>query len=253
MTTKRVKWIDAWYPVILDRAILPQVPQLVEKRNGEFCVSLEMEPSLIADICYHGYMPMGEMVSARPLLLIKSHQQRCVLDFHNLHISRKLKRHARGLTVLVNHNFSQCLEKIVRHHPQLWLIQPLCEALNCLHRQAIAGIGFHSIEVYEGEHLVAGEIGYTTGSIYSSLAGFHNRDGAGSVQLAILGLLLIKSGFSFWDLGMEVPYKLSLGAHLVNRKEFLQRWSNHRHESTPIWAASRLDTEQIITSFQRVK
>jgi leucyl/phenylalanyl-tRNA--protein transferase len=186
------------------------------------------------------------MAVNRPLLLIKSHQQRCVLDLQNLHISRKLKRYARSLTLRINYNFSDCLDRIAKHHSQTWLIPPLCEALSHLHQQAIAGIAFHSIEVYDGQQLVAGEVGYTTGAIYSSLAGFHTQNGAGSVQLAVLGLILIENEFAFWDLGMEVPYKLTLGAQIVDRKTFLHRWQTHRKEKTPPWSVHQLNSEQII-------
>lgn len=246
-----MKWIDAWYPVILDRSILPHVPQLVEKRNGEFCLSLDFQPSLIAEVCYHGYMPMGEVASTTPLLLIKSHQHRCVLDLQNLHISRKLRRYARSLTFHINRNFTGCLSQIANHHPQTWLIQPLCKALTHLHQQSLAGVSFHSVEVYDGQNLVAGEIGYTTGSIYSSLAGFHTQNGSGSVQLALLGMVLGESQFAFWDLGMEVPYKITLGAHVVDRWTFLHQWKTHRDEETPSWAVPGLETQEIIEKLKR--
>lgn len=238
-----MKWIDAWYPVILDRTILPHVPQLVDRRNGEFCVSLELEPSLIADICYHGYMPMGEIASGRPILLIKSHQERCVLHLPNLHISRKLRRYARSLTFHINRNFTDCLQQIRNHYPDTWLIEPLCQAFANLHHQPMAGVSFHSIEVYDGETLVAGEIGYTTGSIYSSLAGFHTQNGSGSVQL---GLVLAESQFAFWDLGMEVPYKTTLGVHIVDRKTFLHQWNTHCDRPTPPWSVQQLDTQAAV-------
>jgi leucyl/phenylalanyl-tRNA--protein transferase len=79
----------------------------------------------------------------------------------------------------------------------------------------------HSVEVFHGRQLVAGEIGYTCGTAYTSLSGFHRLSGAGSVQLGCLGRALAGSGFSFWDLGMEIEYKLRLGARLLARDPFL--------------------------------
>lgn len=69
--------------------------------------------------------------------------------------------------------------------------------------------------------MAGGELGYTVGSIYTSLTGFAAEDSAGSVQLATLGRLLTQLGFSLWDLGMEMDYKMSLGCHLMPRDEFL--------------------------------
>lgn len=244
-------WIDGWYPVLLDRRLLPHVPEFVEDRNGQFCIALNFEPSFIADVCRHGYIPMGEMARGRQILLIKSHQQRCILDFENLHISRKLKRYARDLTLRINHNFKTCLQQTVNSHDNNWLIKPLCDALTKIHDQEMFGVKLHSIEIYAGETLIAGEIGYSTGAIYTSLSGFHTQNGSGSVQLAVLGRILSGSGFSFWDLGMDMAYKKTLGAHLIGRQSFLKLWHQKAQDETPPWSAKTLNSEQMVQLLKR--
>jgi Leu/Phe-tRNA-protein transferase len=70
--------------------------------------------------------------------------------------------------------------------------------------------------------LVAGELGYTVGAIYTSLTGFTSESGAGTVQLAALGRWLQRSGFQMWDLGMQMDYKAEMGAVLLPRRTFVK-------------------------------
>ncbi|MEM9119698.1 MAG: hypothetical protein AAGD09_17710 [Cyanobacteria bacterium P01_F01_bin.56] len=247
-----IQWLNAHYPMVRDREQLAQVPQLLMQRRCEFCTATDLTPAFVAAVCYHGYLPMGEQVADLPLLLIKSHHQRCVLEFANLHLSRKLKRYARGLTLTMNQNFDECLGAIANHHSPTWLIAPLCNALIQLHQHPHSQVALHSIEIYNDDaRLVAGEVGYTTGAIYTSLAGFHTQNGAGSIQLALLGQILASSGFAFWDLGMNLPYKRQLGADLVPRQSFLERWAQHRDRPTPAWSVRQLDSAAIWNLLQR--
>ena len=78
--------------------------------------------------------------------------------------------------------------------------------------------------------LVAGEIGYTVGKVYTSLTGFSHRDAssAGSVQLLATARVLDGNGFAMWDLGMGMDYKLGMGARNVARPDFVKQLRKHR-------------------------
>eukprot|EP00796_Vickermania_ingenoplastis_P010000 gene10000-6980_t len=77
-------------------------------------------------------------------------------------------------------------------------------------------------EVAEGE-LVAGEIGYLVGDIYTSLSGGYCVNGAGLLQLRVMAQILRDCGCKVWDLGMELAYKKRhLGCVGVPRPQWLQ-------------------------------
>ncbi|CDJ41325.1 hypothetical protein, conserved [Eimeria tenella] len=75
---------------------------------------------------------------------------------------------------------------------------------------------------YKDLCLVAGEVGVSIGSVYTSLTAFTDADSAGTAQLAATRLLLSKSGYELLDLGMQLPYKESLGAKAFPRSVFLR-------------------------------
>lgn len=225
--------LSRYFPVISGPADLPFVARLLENSHSEFCACLRTDPEMIAHTCRSGFLPMSEDFTGHDVLLVKSHEQRCVLEPGALHVSRSTRRRARGLTIRIDHDFDSCLKTIVNHHSERWLTDRLCDSLRALHREPLAGVRTRSVEVYADGVLVAGEIGYTVGSAYTSMSGFHSASGAGSVQLAALGTLLEDAGFSFWDLGMVIEYKIDLGSHVWEREAFLQLYRVAREGPTP--------------------
>lgn len=217
--------LERFFPVIGGPDDLPRVLDLVDARGVEFCASPRLDAEMVARVCRSGFLPMSEEFTGHEILLVKAHEHRCLLDPAELHISKSTRRRARGLAISVDADFDRCLDAIVAHHPDRWLTERLNGALRELHERPIEGVATHSVEVYEGERLVAGEIGYTCGGVYTSLSGFHGKSGAGSVQLASLGVLLRRAGYAWWDLGMVIEYKLALGARVFGREEFLRRYA----------------------------
>lgn len=225
--------LERFFPVIEGPDDLARVPDLVDARGVEFCASPRLDAEMVARVCRAGFLPMSEEFTGHEILLVKAHEHRCLLDLTELHVAKSTRRRARGLVIAIDGHFDRCLDATVAHHPDRWLTDRLNAALAELHASPLAGVATHSVEVYDGAELVAGEVGYTCGRVYTSLAGFHRRSGTGSVQLAALGVLLGRAGFAWWDLGMVIEYKLALGARVFEREEFLRRYALAAAGQTP--------------------
>lgn len=171
------------------------------------------------------------------ILLPKLHRQRCVISLpQQLRVRKSVRKKSKRFSLSVNRDFDPVIQGCRdQHGSSCWLVPPLVGAFRELHREdsttdamlvserTRCRVRMYSIEVWNQEStLVGGELGYTVGSTYTSLTGFCCADSAGSVQLAALGKLLCQSGFTLWDLGMDMEYKRELGSHLMPRAEFVE-------------------------------
>lgn len=81
--------------------------------------------------------------------------------------------------------------------------------------------------VEEGD-LVAAEVGFIVGDIYSSATGAYSSSGAGTLQLAVTGEAMRSAGCRVWDLGMEMEYKsAALKCVPLERKRWLKFVREH--------------------------
>ena len=174
-----------------------------------------------------------------PLLIPEIQEAYAVLDWENRHIGRTLRRWmqssactSKNYKLIVGCNLSTVVEGIRKCHQPCWLIEEyehLLEALmkDSTHRDfELIPVGLEA----SGYGIVAGEIGYRIGRTYTSLTGFLNRENhthnhAGKLQMHLLAEHLEALGIAFWNLGHPgMQYKLDLGARVLPRKRFLQRW-----------------------------
>lgn len=175
----------------------------------------------------------------------------------DLHTSRNVRRRARRYRVTVDADFDGVVRGCRARHGEAWLYPRIVEAFRRIHDAGRDGgpgveavvvsrrdgaatgrraVRLHSTELRREEDddgettIVAGELGYTVGDVYTSLTGFSDEDGAGSAQLAATGAILRRRGFRLWDLGMWLDYKERLGARLTPRAEFVEEIRRAREE-----------------------
>lgn len=234
-----------------------QLEDLAATYDDEFVWSSSFAPTFLAELVAHGYLSIATQVrsglgvaqSEAYVLLPKIHRQRCVLRHEALHVSRSVRRQAARYRLTVNEAMEAVVAGCHRQHGESWLYPPMVAALTALHHRPERTaandrlVSVVSVELWtrptdeEGGDqsqcrlLVAGELGTVCGAVYTSLSGFRTESGAGMVQLAALARLLAHSGFAFMDLGMELAYKLEMGAVCLPRAEFIRMQREARTKS----------------------
>ena len=197
------------------------------------------------DLAYAGFISITTQDSESNILLLPEMQfAYSILDFENLHISKKVKSLMRkgSFRFSINQRFYDVLEAIINHHDDNWLYGRYEELLEDIQHTPKNKRDFRIISVevtcsFTGK-LIAGEVGYIIGRTYTSLTGFSSKERAysnyGNLQMVLLSQVLQKNGFAFWNLGHPyMEYKNSLGAKIYTREEFLKRWKIARDEKLP--------------------
>lgn len=213
--------------------------KMCEGNFGDFAWSLCFDPAFVSRLFSQGFLPIATELyheappnrTADPLIVLlpKLHQHRCCLQLNEVRIIRSARKQARKYTFTVNRAFEQVVQGCHKQHGVSWLWPPVVDAFRILHKKVI-----HSIELWEEDTLVAGELGWSSGRVYTSLSGFYTKSGSGSVQITALGGLMHQCGYELWDLGMELPYKTDLGAKNLPREEFLVKFHSLRNVPPPI-------------------
>jgi Leu/Phe-tRNA-protein transferase len=233
-----VPYVSSQEPDSADDYLPDYLRRLVLHSHGDFFQTPCFEERLVAHLMAEGFLP----ISTNYLLLPKLHARRCVIPTGRLHIAKSAKKRSKKYSFSINQAFSAVVEGCHAQHGISWLYPKIVAAFYQLFRKGTTGtlarvhddssgedawgisvVRLYSMEVWNASsgQLVAGELGYTVGSIYTSLTGFSAEDGAGSVQLAALGALLQHLGVTMWDLGMFMDYKERLGAIEMPRPEFV--------------------------------
>jgi len=238
--------ISGWRACPDHSALPPDTPNLdatlaaiADEYRYEFLVSPldhQKTPELVAALVFHGFLPMGGRMYSSQVLFPKIHHKRCIVRPADVHVPKKVLKRAKEYRLSVDQAWQEVVRLIVRHtytykSGDNWLSSGLVatyERVATLPSSLRRGVCFHSIELWHvaSDNLVAGEIGCTAGGVFTSLTGFCLKEkfsGSGMVQLIALAALLRRCGFMLWDLGMEMPYKLELGARSVPRAEWLRQ------------------------------
>ena len=177
-----------------------------------------------------GFISVTEHYQGNELLIPEIQFKYGLLDFKDLHISKKVQKLLKQKNFLleINSDLEKVAKAIATLHKNSWLTPKYLTTLQETEKLD-NNFKVHAIVLREDKKVIAGEIGYVIGKTYTSLSGFSKREKCyrdyGKVQLVLLAQYLEKNGFDFWNLGHpHMEYKLALGAKVYDRKEFLERW-----------------------------
>jgi len=177
-----------------------------------------------------GFIAVTDHYEEEQLLLPEIQFSYALLDFKDLHISKKVNTllNKKSLQLEISQNINEVAEQINTSHKNCWLTSRYLKMLNETHGLD-ENFELISVAIRDNDILVAGEIGYIIGQTYTSLSGFSSREkkycNYGTAQLVLLAQYLEKNKFEFWNLGQSyMTYKLALGAKIYERQIFLKRW-----------------------------
>lgn len=208
----------------------------------EWFVSLEWDAGLYRRAARAGFISISCDLSGEVRCLCPQLQtEYALLDWTARHIPGRLLRQARNPAMQAVFD-SACLvlsgqpaavvAGIQQRYGELWLCAEYAELLERLASEDDGNFRLVACELRASQEgrLLAGELGYLIGGTYTCLSGFIAEEKSskvswGTVQILCLSELLRQRGYSFMNMGQSQPaYKQALGATVLSRLEFLERW-----------------------------
>jgi len=152
-----------------------------------------------------------------------SPHERCVIYPGKLKVSKSMKQVIKNgsFRVTANHAF----EKVIAHcakiprkdQPGTWITKEMQEAYINLHQLGWA----HSIEVWQNDTLVGGLYGVAINKVFCGESMFSLVSNASKIAMIFL---CQQSDFELIDCQLPNDHLLSLGAEMIDREEYMERF-----------------------------
>ena len=196
-----------------------------EDETGLVALDHHVTPERVISAYRHGIFPWPSSDPRRPIPWVCP-AERAILEFESLRIPRSLRQSLRRRSVL-RFTIDRAFDEVIRScaaAPRIgqggtWIIPPIIDAYRELHRRGHA----HSVEAWDGETMVGGLYGVTSGGIFSGESMFHKVDDASKLCVLQLIAHLQSRGATWLDIQQLTPHFASLGARVISREQFLQR------------------------------
>lgn len=152
-------------------------------------------------------------------------EERAILEFKNLHVSRSLLRvkQRAPFRLTIDNDFKSvihaCASAERKDEVGTWITPEMIRAYCELHDEGHA----HSVEAWEGDNLVGGIYGVNAGGAFAGESMFYLRPNAS--KLALLHLIdhLRSKGLDWLDIQVMTPHMRVFGARDISRHAFLKQ------------------------------
>ena len=162
--------------------------------------------------------------------------ERGVIDFAQVHVSRSLKKFMKktNLRITFNQKFNEviaaCAEIPRPGQSGTWITPPLQKLYEEFHKIGYA----HSVECWDGEDLVGGLYGVYIAGVFSGESMFYKSPNASKLCLIALIERLQSAGLTWMDIQMLTPVTEHLGGKYISKREFLNRLAEAKKTLLPL-------------------
>jgi leucyl/phenylalanyl-tRNA--protein transferase len=181
---------------------------------------VEITPEVLLKAYACGIFPMAENADDPTLYWIEP-EQRGIFPLEGFHIPGRLARTVRSdrFGVRVNRDFDAVIDgcaepKIGRS--RTWINARIRNLYRKLHERGHC----HSVEVYDGDHLVGGLYGVSLGRVFFGESMFHRARDASKVALIHLVARLNAGGYRLLDTQFVTDHLKTFGAIEVPRRQY---------------------------------
>lgn len=198
----------------------PPAELALAEPDGLLCVGGDLSPVRLVNAYAAGLFPWFS--EGQPILWW-SPSERLVFRSDGVRLSRRFQRGLRHSRWVVRFDtaFDAVVEACARAprpgQDGTWITPAMQRAYGQLHRMGYA----HSVEVWDGDHLVGGLYGVSVGEAFHAESMVSLASGGSKVALAALGAHLAGLGSALFDAQVENPHLRFMGGEVWPRDRFL--------------------------------
>ena len=181
---------------------------------------VEITPEVLLKAYACGIFPMAESAEDPALYWIEP-DLRGIIPLDTFHVSSRLARTLRTtpFTICVNRDFDAVLDGCAepkRGRARTWINARIRRLYRSLHEAGHC----HSVEVYDGDHLIGGLYGVSLGATFFGESMFHRARDASKIALVHLVARLKAGGFKLLDTQFVTEHLKSFGAVEVPKRQY---------------------------------